>query len=109
MCDKLFRDALREAIEKTRKRSPFHIDAWVLLPDHLHCLWTLPDDDAGFSVRWGKIKRYVSLSTHEVYKRADWMSTSKKKHCESTVWQRRYWEYQIRDSEDFNRHVDYIH
>ena len=109
MCDELFRTALREAIDRVRVKHPFIIDAWVLLPDHLHCIWTLPDGDADFSVRWRKIKRHVSLVGRETYKRTEWVSASKKKHRESTVWQRRYWEHQIRDQADFNRHVDYIH
>ena len=109
LCDELIRKALREAIEKTRLSHPFEIDAWVLLPDHLHCLWTLPDGDADFSKRWGKIKRLVSLACGDRYKRMEWMSDSKKKHRESTIWQRRYWEHQIRDQKDLNRHVDYIH
>ena len=71
LCDELIRDALREAIEQTRQRYPFTIDAWVLLPDHLHCLWTLPEDDADFSKRWAKIKRHVSLVCGDRYKRTE--------------------------------------
>lgn len=109
LCDELIRNALREAIERTRQRYPFSIDAWVLLPDHLHCLWTLPEDDAEFSKRWAKIKRHVTLVCGDQYKHGKWLTASKKKHRESTLWQRRYWEHQIRDAGDFNRHVDYIH
>jgi putative transposase len=79
------------------------------LPDHLHCVWTLPDDDADFSTRWMIIKRVVSLACGEDYRRADWLSASKLKHRESTIWQRRFWEHQIRDENDFARHLDYIH
>ena len=92
-----------------RVARPFVIDAWVLLPDHLHCLWTLPDGDADFSTRWMMIKRAVSLACREDYRRADWVTASKLKHRESTIWQRRFWEHQIRDENDFARHVDYIH
>ena len=105
LCD----GSIRDAINKTQKRYPFDIDAWVLLPNHLHCIWTLPDGDANFSKRWGKIKRHVSMACRDRYKRTEWLSDSKKKHRESTLWQRRYWEHQIRDQDDFNRHVDYIH
>ena len=109
LCDDIVRTALRDAIEKTHKAHPFNIDAWVLLPDHLHCLWTLPEGDADFSKRWAIIKRHVSLLCGKQYKRPEWLTESKKKHRESTIWQRRYWEHQIRNEDDFNRHVEYIH
>lgn len=109
LCDEAIRNALRAAIETVRTSRPFAIDAWVLLPDHLHCVWTLPDGDADFSTRWMNIKRAVSLACREDYRRTDWVSASKLKHRESTIWQRRFWEHQIRDENDFARHVDYIH
>jgi len=87
----------------------FVADAWVLLPDHLHCIWTLPPDDADFPVRWNLIKRKVSIACGKEYKRVEWMTESKKKRRESTLWQRRYWEHQIRNDLDFSRHMDYIH
>lgn len=109
LCDEAVRVALREAINSVREKKPFTIDAWVLLPDHLHCIWTLPEGDADFSSRWGLIKRQVSIQCREHYRRADWLNVSKRKHRESTLWQRRFWEHQIRDESDFNRHVDYLH
>ena len=117
LCDEAIRNALRIAIEAARVARPFVIDAWALLPDHLHCVWTLPDGDADFSTRWMKIKRAVSLACREDYRRADLLTTSKLKHRESTIWQRRFWEHQtcpehsrrVRDENDFARHVDYIH
>ncbi|OFZ67695.1 MAG: transposase [Betaproteobacteria bacterium RBG_16_56_24] len=109
LCDEAIRNALHAAIEMVRVARPFVIDAWILLPDHLHCVWTLPDGDADFPTRWMKIKRAVSLVCGEEYRRADWISASKLKHRESTIWQRRFWERQIRDENDFARHVDYIH
>jgi|LGOV01.1.fsa_nt_gb putative transposase len=56
LCKPQSRNALRDAIEAVRALLPFRIDAWVLLPDHLHCIWTLPEGDADFSKRWGIIK-----------------------------------------------------
>ncbi|MES2352898.1 MAG: transposase [Pseudomonadota bacterium] len=109
LCDELVRHALRDAIETVRLTRPFAIDAWVLLPDHLHCIWTLPDNDADFSTRWMMIKRRVSLAWHANYYRTELMNESKRKHRESTLWQRRFWEHQLRDDDDFIRHVDYIH
>ncbi|HEY8026228.1 MAG TPA: transposase [Burkholderiaceae bacterium] len=109
LCDEQVRNALRVAIETVRAARPFEIDAWVLLPDHLHCIWTLPDGDADFSTRWMMIKRDVSLACRERYHRPEWMSDSKRRHRESTLWQRRFWEHQIRDDRDFAKHVDYLH
>lgn len=109
LCDDAIRVALRTAIENVRAVRPFSIDAWVLLPDHLHCVWTLPEGDADFSTRWMMIKRDVSLACHDDYHRAEWMTDSKRKHRESTIWQRRFWEHQIRDENDLARHIDYIH
>ena len=109
LCDIPLRTALREAVTKTRQHHPFTIDAWVLLPDHLHCIWTLPEGDADFSMRWSRIKRYVSIATKERYRNSEWLTDSKKKHRESTLWQRRFWEHRIRDQDDFNQHLDYIH
>ncbi|HSM98587.1 MAG TPA: transposase, partial [Gallionella sp.] len=109
LCNETIRNALRAAIKTVRTSRPFIIDAWVLLPDHLHCVWTLPDGDADFSTRWMMIKRAVSLACREDYRRAGWVTASKLKHRESTIWQRRFWEHQIRNENDFDSHVDYIH
>lgn len=101
------RAALREAIQQARTTLPFQIDAWVLLPDHLHCIWTLPQGDLNFSARWAVIKRHVSgrcVSSTESL-----ASDSKLKRNERSFWQRRFWEHQIRDDDDMARHVDYIH
>ena len=102
------RAALRDAIAQTRLSHPFTIGAWVLMPDHLHCIWTLPPGDADFSVRWSMIKRLVSQRCEAEYGVAD-LSPSRTKRKETGIWQRRFWEHQIRDDDDFARHVDYIH
>jgi putative transposase len=109
LCDEMMRDALRSAIESVRVSRPFTIDAWVLLPDHLHCIWTLPEGDADFSTRWMMIKRKVSIACAAQYERPEWLTASKQKHRESTIWQRRFWEHQIRDDEDYAKHLDYLH
>ncbi len=85
----------------------FTIDAFVLLPDHLHCLWTLPDGDRDFSKRWRLIKSYFSRKCDDKYKHT--ASASRQKKKEQAVWQRRFWEHLIRDERDFARHVEYIH
>lgn len=109
LCDADVRLALREAITQVRRQHPFSIDAWVLLPDHLHTIWTLPPDDARFALRWQQIKRLVTLRCGERLHEAAWMSESRTRHRESTLWQRRYWEHQIRNELDFARHMDYLH
>lgn len=96
-----FRQALRQSIFAIRQQHPFIIDALVLLPDHLHCIWTLPENDNDFSTRWGKIKTGVSKRLKPGFQ-------SQNKRHESTIWQRRFWEHQIRDEDDYNRHMDYL-
>lgn len=109
LCDDDVSAALRDAINKVRERHPFQIDAWILLPDHLHTIWTLPPNDANFALRWQQIKRYVSNQCGRRLHEDALMNASKHKHRESTLWQRRYWEHQIRDELDYQRHMDYLH
>ena len=97
--------ALRNAVASTRARHGFAIDAWVVLPNHLHAMWTLPDGDCDFSTRWGAIKRLFSLQQPSEEAR----STSRISKRERGIWQRRFWEHMIRDEDDYRRHVDYIH
>ncbi len=98
-------DVLREAVRKVRARVPFHIDAWVVLPDHLHCLWTLPKGDADFSGRWQAIKTAFSKQIPE----GDFRSASRRGKGERGIWQRRFWEHTIRDDHDYGAHFDYVH
>lgn len=109
LTDDALRNDLREAIARVRARHPFAVDAWVLLPDHLHCLWTLPPGDADFGLRWSGIKRLVTRTVAADYERADWRNASRIARRESTIWQRRFWEHQIRDEADYAAHMDYIH
>jgi putative transposase len=98
-------DALREAVRKTRRERPFHIDAWVVLPDHMHCVWTLPPGDDDFSNRWKSIKiRFV-----QAIPRNERRSTVRIAKGERGVWQRRFWEHVIRDEADYEHHVNYVH
>ena len=98
-------DLLRAAIKKVKQSHSFHIDAFVVLPDHLHAIWTLPEGDSDFSKRWMLIKANFSrnLPLHE--KR----SVSRIKKRERGIWQRRFWEHLIRNDEDYRKHIDYIH
>jgi len=109
LTDEPFRHALREGIALARKILPFAIEAWVLLPDHLHCIWRLPQADADYARRWAIIKRHVSRQCGHLLAHDAVLSESRLARKESAVWQRRYWEHQIRDEADFARHVDYIH
>ena len=98
-------DVLRTAIKAVRAKHPFEIDAWVVLPDHLHALWTLPAGDGDYPTRWALIKAGFSrgLSRHEPIGR------SRRTKGERGIWQRRYWEHTIRDETDLERHASYIH
>ncbi|MFZ0790327.1 MAG: transposase [Chromatiaceae bacterium] len=107
LTDPPVRAALRAAIVKTRLTRPWSIDAWVLLPDHLHCIWTLPAGDVDYSARWSVIKRLTSQAVHPPQART--ASASRLKRRESNLWQRRFWEHCIRDEDDFARHLDYVH
>jgi len=86
---------------------PYKMDAIVIIPDHLHCIWTLPSNDLDFSTRWKRIK--ATFTRGYAGGKAEVTSESMRKKKEAGVWQRRFWEHRIRDQEDFNRHCDYIH
>lgn len=109
LCTTLARNVLRNAITATRARRPFTLDAIVLLPDHLHAIWTLPDDDADFSARWAMIKREFSANWLAASGNEGAISAPERRDRRRGVWQRRFWEHTIRDERDFERHVDYIH
>jgi len=99
--------ALKQAFRQVKAKHPFTIGAFVLLPDHLHCIWTLPPGNGDYALRWNLIKRLVSQATRDSVDPP--LSGSRIKRKESGLWQRRFWEHQIRDDQDFARHVDYIH
>jgi putative transposase len=96
---------LRAAFRYTKHRHPFTIDAIVILPDHLRAIWTLPDGDADFALRWRLIKTVFSRDLPG----GERLSTSRVSKGERGIWQRRYWEHTLRNEDDFERHVDYIH
>jgi putative transposase len=98
-------DLLRDAFNVVKRRHPFHIDAVVVLPDHLHAIWTLPPGDVDYPTRWMLIKAGFSRRVSG----GERISTSRQSKGERGLWQRRYWEHTIRNEEDFRRHVDYIH
>lgn len=98
-------DDLHAAFRQTRAVRPFEILAIVVLPDHLHCLWQLPEDDADNANRWAQIKSGFSRRLPVEERR----SARRIARRERGIWQRRYWEHLIRDGDDLRRHVEYIH
>jgi putative transposase len=98
-------DLLRHVVNAVKKRHPFILDAMVVLPDHLHAMMTLPENDDDYAKRWMLIKSKFSRQipkTENIY-------SSRKSKRERGIWQRRYWEHLIRDDEDYKNHVHYIH
>lgn len=98
-------ELLRSTVRATKIRHPFHIDAWVVLPEHMHCLWTLPPGDADFSLRWKVIKFGFARRLQATETR----TCTQDRRGERGIWQRRYWEHLIHDEQDYQRHFDYIH
>jgi len=105
----IVRQALRQGIQRARQTLPFKIEGWMLLPDHLHAIWTLPPDDDNYAARWAIIKRQVSKLPSSQWDNLGQITDSRAKRQESGFWQRRFWEHQIRDDLDFERHMDYLH
>jgi len=101
---------LREAMATTKRLHPFGIIAAVVLPDHVHMLWQLPEGDAEYGTRWALIKRATAkaLQARNAAPRFVPRRSQARRH-ESGLWQRRFWEHRIRDDADLQRHVDYIH
>jgi putative transposase len=96
---------LRAAVRTVKSRNPFHIDAWVVLQDHMHAIWTLPDCDTDFSGRWREIKKAFTKSIPPEEAR----SNTRSNRGERAVWQHRFWEHTIRDDRDYAAHMDYTH
>ncbi|QWF71347.1 transposase [Methylomonas paludis] len=96
-------DNLRKSVQATRKKRPFHIDAWVVLPNHIHCVWTLPPRDIDNTNRWRLIKQSFSKSLPATEKR----STVRLKRGERGIWQRRFWEHLIVDETEYAAHIEY--
>ena len=94
---------LRDAVARTRRDTPFEIDAMVVLPDHLHAVWTLPPGDADFSTRWRLIKTRFA----KALPKQERLSAVRERRRERGIWQRRFWEHLIRDETDYARHLEY--
>ncbi len=95
----------RHIVRRVKTKHPFDIDAWVVLPDHMHCVWTLPTNDSDFSTRWRLIKSGFS----KALPKTEYRSKVRIAAGERGIWQRHYWEHCICDDSDYERHVDYVH
>ena len=122
-------EVLRQAVRVTRAKRPFGIDAWVVLPDHMHCVWTLPEGDADFSGRMAEIKGQFTRAVRRSGPAPTLLPTQNQKtsiqnpygaiggrvrvgagpdlRSEAPIWQKRFWEHHIRDARDYDAHVRY--
>ena len=98
-------ELLRSVTRQAGARWPFEILATVILPDHLHAIWRLPEGDHDFASRWSRIKSGFSRAVPA----REQVSASRRSKRERGIWQRRYWEHLIRDEDDLRRHIEYIH
>jgi len=109
LCSEIGRQSLRQGLQRLQKVYPFSLDAIVLLPDHFHCIWTLPEGDSNYSGRWRYLKGFVTRRCSHKLELNIQITTSRQKRKESNLWQRRYWEHLIKDEQDFANCCNYIH
>lgn len=98
-------DTLRAVVRTVRARAPFHIDTWVVLPEHLHCIRTLPPDDDDYSARWPALKASFARAMPPT----EWRSATRLGKGEPGIWHRRFREHAIRDDRDYAAHMDDVH
>ena len=103
------RQLLLDAINHVGKYHPFIVVAYCILPDHLHFLWQMPEDDDNYSLRIAEIKKRFSKCFMDTHGQTKQSNPSQRKRGETGLWQRRFWEHYIRNEEDLHRHIDYIH
>lgn len=103
------RRLLRAAWLAVGAKMPFAIDAVCLLPNHIHCIWTLPENDQDYSMLWQEIKRIFTQRYLCEVGAGEERNLSRQKRGEAAIWQRRFWEHTLRDEQDLSRHIDYIH
>ncbi|MBE0444093.1 REP-associated tyrosine transposase [Psychrobacter sp. FME5] len=109
LCEDDFLQAFKKSIKQVQQQYSFEIIAWVQLPDHLHCIWRLPENDADYSMRWSQIKRLTTQACPQYHLPINELSPSKVKRHERGIWQRRFYEHEIKNEADFIRHIDYLH
>lgn len=103
------RDCLRDAIRHCQQHLPFRVDALVILPDHIHAIWTLPPDDCDYSKRWGVIKKHFTQHWLALGGAEQSVTASRLRYRRRGIWQRRFWEHALRDELDYQNHLDYLH
>jgi putative transposase len=103
------RQCLREALKCIRAKRHFEMPAIVLLPDHLHVIWTLPEGDTAYSVRWKRIKEEFTIKYIQAGGEEGPRTNSRLLRKERGIWQRRFWEHTIKDDDDFEQHFNYVH
>ncbi len=109
LTDSRSRQFLRTAFREIKAQRPFTIDAIVLLPDHIRCVWSLPPDDVDFPTRWRQIQKRFTQQYLAAGLPESSVSTSRERQGDRGVWQRRFYEHLIRDELDLKRCVDYLH
>ncbi len=103
------RNCLNYVIRRVQQSQPFDLPAICLMPDHLHCMMVLPENDVDFPGRWNAIKGLFSKEMRRNGMQGGVVSKGRSNKKEVGIWQRRYWEHLIRDEDDYRRHLDYIH
>ena len=98
-------EQLRNAVAKVKRQRPFIIDAWVVLPDHMHAVWTLSEGDSDYSGRWREIKKGFNRNIPA----GELLSIARQRQGERGIWQRRFWEHTIKSETDYRHHIDYVH
>jgi putative transposase len=100
---------LGQVLRAIGEEMPFRTVALVLLPDHLHTIWTLPAGDGDFSTHWKKIKHNFTVRWLAAGGREARLTPSQAKRGRRGIWQRRFWEHQVRDEDEMEALCDYIH
>ena len=109
LTDLRYQKILDDVIREVQRSHPFILDAWVYLPDHWHCIWTLPEGDVDCSKRWGLIKAKFTKQAKTSLQQAGFCSETRSRKREVGIWQKRFWEHVIRDEADLRNHLNYIH
>jgi putative transposase len=94
--------AFGEAMRQARVRKPFHVDAWVVLPDHAHAIWTLPPGDHDCATRWRAVKIAFSKALNKT-------GLALAGATAATIWERHYRDYRIGDDDEYAALIDYVH
>jgi putative transposase len=97
-------DQLKKSLQRAQKERFYETKAIVILPDHIHAIWKMPEADQNYSLHWRKIKSYF---THALSVQG--VPIAKNKRGEFNLWQTRFWEHTITNENDLENHINYIH